>query len=191
MPATTKFSKETIIEAAFNVACQEGLDHMTIRLIAKRMGSSIAPLYVNFESVEDLKKAVMDKAQTIFHSMIKALNHDDLFLRYAIASISFSKKYPKIYNYFLLNEDNPLDSEKNVNMMLTTLRENPTYDKFDKDSLMKFIISMQALQVGLSIIARKSFYQPYLKEKDLVELLDKTGLALINNLLKNMETNND
>lgn len=184
MPAKTLFTKEAVIETAFSIACEEGLEHMTIRSIAKKMGSSIAPIYVNFDNTEDLKKAVLHKAYDIFHEMIESSEHDDLFLRYGIASISFSKKYPRLYDAFLLGEDHPSETQKNVEGMLYTLRKNPTYEKLDTPSLIFFIMSMQALQVGLSIMARKSYYQPYLHVEDMISLLDKTGSTLIENLIK-------
>lgn len=188
MPAKTKFTKEVIIDTAFKIACNEGLDNMTIRLIAKRMGSSIAPIYVNFESIEDLKEAVLDKARIIFQKMINTSNQDDQLLSYAIASIKFSKKYPKLYNAFLLNEDHPLDSHRHVNEMINILHEDPTYRKLDDQSLMQFIISMQAFQVGLSIMARKSYYQNQLKDENLIKIIDDTGKTLLLNLLKTKET---
>ncbi len=184
MPAITIFSKETIIDTAFNIACEEGLDHLTIRHIAKKMRSSIAPIYVNFEHIEDLKKAVLDKAQGIFYEMIHASDHEDLFLRYAIASISFSKAYPKLYDAFLLSEDHPLETKKNVLGMIETAKKDPKCKDLDTPSLMTYIISMQALQIGLSIMARKSYYHSFLSDQEMIKLLDETGLTLINNLLK-------
>lgn len=184
MPAKTIFSKESIIDTAFEIACVEGFEHMTIRSIAKKMGSSIAPIYVNFENTEDLKKAVLLKAQKIYQDMISACEYDDLFLRYGVASISFSKQYPKLYDAFLLNEDHPSETKKNIEGMIKTLRENPSYNKLDSETLMTFIMTMQAFQVGLSIMARKSYYRPFLDVQDIIKLLDKTGSTLIENLLK-------
>jgi hypothetical protein len=48
---------------------------------------------------------------------------------------------------------------------------------------------MQAMQVGLSIMARKSYFQDYIDEKALIRLLDETGNTLIHHILhKNKET---
>lgn len=184
MPANTVFSKEMIVDAAFNVACEEGIDHMTIRNIAKHMGSSIAPIYVNFKRVEELKQAVMEKAQHVYHHMIQSSEHEDPFLRYAIASIEFNKKYPKLYKVFLLEEDDPETSEKNVKKMMDAVLENEQYKNLSKEALMRFIISMQAIQVGLAIMAKKSYYKPYLEDEAVIKLIDNNGEALMDYLLK-------
>lgn len=191
MPAKVQFTKETIIDAAFNIASEKGLDHITIRSVATKIKASIAPIYVNFDSVDALKKAVLDKAQSIYQAMVKAENHDDLFLRYALASIKFSRQYPLIYNAFLLTEDDPLDSELNIKRMLDTIKDIPPYNTLDETVLMRFIMSMQAMQVGLSIMARKSFYAPFLTDDALIKLLDDTGNAFLSSLLLNKENPHD
>jgi AcrR family transcriptional regulator len=189
MSAKTVFSKETIIETAFHIAHEDGLEHMTIRQIAKKMGSSIAPIYVNFETIEDLKKAVLEKARNRFSEMLNQFTHEDPFLAYATASIQFSKTYPKLYNAFLLNEDHPSDTIKHVDGMLSVLKENPKYQSIGHKDLISYILSMQAMQVGLSIMARKSYFQDYIDEKALIRLLDETGNTLIHHILhKNKET---
>lgn len=188
MPANTIFSKDMIVDAAFYVANEQGIEHMTIRNIAKHMGSSIAPIYVNFKHVEELKHAVMEKAQDIYHHMIKLSKHEDPFLRYAIASMEFNKKYPKLYKVFLLDEDDSETSEKNVRKMMDAILENKQYTNLSEEALMRFIISMQALQVGLSIMAKKSYYKPYLEDKDVIKLIDSNGAALMDFLLKQNES---
>lgn len=61
MPPKNKFSKEQISEAAFAIAESEGIDRITIRKVADRLGSSIAPIYVNFTDVEALSKPLLTK----------------------------------------------------------------------------------------------------------------------------------
>lgn len=187
MPAKVKFTKEAIIESAFTIANEQGLDKITIRSVAKLMGSSIAPIYVNFESVEALKKAVLDKAYMSYLAFVKNETHEDLFLRYAIASMKFSKRYPKMYDTFLLDEDNPSNSQRNFQHMLDTLKQVPVYNTLDDDLLTRFIITMQAMQVGLSLMARKSFYEPYLDEEAITTLLNDTGDTLMQNMMKTQE----
>lgn len=59
MPPKKKFSKEQIVEAAFEIAKEEGMSYITIRKVADRLRSSIAPIYVNFDNVEELISVVM------------------------------------------------------------------------------------------------------------------------------------
>lgn len=65
MAPKTKFKKEQIVDAAFEIARTEGLEGITIRKVAERLGSSIAPIYVNFKDVDELIQAVIRKTFTI------------------------------------------------------------------------------------------------------------------------------
>lgn len=61
MPLKPKFTKEQIIDSAFQIAKEEGIDKITIRKVANHLGSSSAPIYVNFKDVQELKRAVIKK----------------------------------------------------------------------------------------------------------------------------------
>ncbi|MFK4997460.1 TetR/AcrR family transcriptional regulator [Bacillus sp. N9] len=61
MPPKKKFSKEQIIDAAFEIAKEEGVSNITIRKVANQLGSSIAPIYVNFKDVDELIYEVIKK----------------------------------------------------------------------------------------------------------------------------------
>ena len=58
MGPKVKFTREQIIDAAFEIARTEGIDSITMRKIAEKMGSSVAPIYVNFNNVDELNEAL-------------------------------------------------------------------------------------------------------------------------------------
>lgn len=62
MAPKKKYSKQQIIDAAFEIAKEEGMSSITIRKVAEHLGSSIAPIYVNFNTIDDLTEAVMQKS---------------------------------------------------------------------------------------------------------------------------------
>ncbi len=61
MAPKSKFKKDQIIDAAFEIARTEGIDRITIRKVAEKLGSSIAPIYVNFKEVDELIQEVIKK----------------------------------------------------------------------------------------------------------------------------------
>ena len=61
MGPKTKFTREQIIDAAFDIARTEGIDGITMRKIAEKMGSSVAPIYVNFKNIDELIEAIFEK----------------------------------------------------------------------------------------------------------------------------------
>ena len=74
MAPKPKFTKEEIIATAFDLARDNGLDSITVRNVAKKLGSSIAPIYVNFNTVDELIQEVVKKAFEISRQMLMEQN---------------------------------------------------------------------------------------------------------------------
>ena len=47
-----KFTKEVIVDAAYDILKEEGFESISARKIAKKLNCSTAPIYFNFETVE-------------------------------------------------------------------------------------------------------------------------------------------
>ena len=55
-----KFTKEIIVNAAYDILKEEGFENISARKIAKKLNCSTAPIYFNFETVEEVKKEVIN-----------------------------------------------------------------------------------------------------------------------------------
>ena len=59
LPKTLKITKEMILDTAFDIAKEEGMNQVSNREIAKRLNSSIRPIYYQFSNTEELKKELL------------------------------------------------------------------------------------------------------------------------------------
>ena len=55
-----KFTKEVIVDAAYDILKEEGFESISARKIAKKLNCSTAPIYFNFETVEKVKEEVIN-----------------------------------------------------------------------------------------------------------------------------------
>lgn len=67
MPSKARITREMILEEAFRIAREEGADRITARSISKRLGCSTQPVLYHFASVEEIRRAVYEKADA-YHS---------------------------------------------------------------------------------------------------------------------------
>ncbi|NLP23868.1 MAG: TetR/AcrR family transcriptional regulator, partial [Syntrophomonadaceae bacterium] len=79
MGPKVKFTREQIIDAAFEIARTEGIDNITMRKIAEKMGSSVAPIYVNFKNVDELNEALIERIISISHQFLAEENTGNPF----------------------------------------------------------------------------------------------------------------
>ena len=97
MGPKAKFTREQIIDAAFDIARTEGIDGITMRKIAEKMGSSVAPIYVNFKNVDELHEALIDRIISISRQILKEENTGNPFRDIGTASLRFAVEYSVIF----------------------------------------------------------------------------------------------
>ena len=67
MPAKAKVTKEMIIDAAFAVARETGVENINARTVSERLHCSTQPVMYHFATIEELKRTVYVKAD-LYHS---------------------------------------------------------------------------------------------------------------------------
>ncbi len=61
MPLKLKIAKETVLQAAYDIARTEGMEGVHARAIAQRLHCSIQPIFANFSNMQELKQAVIER----------------------------------------------------------------------------------------------------------------------------------
>ncbi|WP_100399169.1 TetR/AcrR family transcriptional regulator [Bacillus sp. FJAT-44742] len=170
MPPKTKFTKEQISNAAFEIAKSEGIDSITIRKVADRLGSSIAPIYVNFNDVDELKQAVANKVVQLSQHMIYEENSGNTFRDIGVASLRFAQEYPVLIRDFVMKPNDYFqDHEKEMGSDLVEhMKKDATLEGFTDDELMTILFKMRAFQMGLTIMVANGLLP---KEFDLDKMI--------------------
>lgn len=64
---------------------------ITVRIIAAKLGCSVAPIYVNFETIDELVEAVMQKVNVISASILTEMTGKSSFENLGKASLKFTQ----------------------------------------------------------------------------------------------------
>ena len=65
MPPKVKITKEGIIATAVDVVRKEGVGALNARTVATRLGCSTQPVFSNFETMDQLREAVIKEAEVL------------------------------------------------------------------------------------------------------------------------------
>jgi AcrR family transcriptional regulator len=112
MPPKTRYTRETVLEAALEVVRTEGLPGVSARSVAKQLGSSTAPVSGTFENMQALSDAVV---AAIVGRLLAAIDANeatevDPIRGAAFAIARFTADYPRFYEaLFLHPHDTPPD----------------------------------------------------------------------------------
>jgi AcrR family transcriptional regulator len=181
MPPRKQFTRQQIIDFAFDVAKEEGLAGITARKVASRMGSSVAPIYVNFKDIEELKKAVMGKLWELNQQMAQERYSDYWFLNVGIAGLRFAREYRVLFQDLMLNNNDYLDEYQQQAMreIVQELSKDPDFAGLNEEVIRDFILKMQVFQFGLAVmVAYKKLPEEYDEEAQ-VKLLASIGEDVI------------
>jgi len=61
MPTKVKVTKEMIIDAALEVAREDGAENINARTVSQKLDCSTQPVFYHFEKIEDIRIAVHKK----------------------------------------------------------------------------------------------------------------------------------
>lgn len=107
MPPKAKITKEMVLEAAFQLAREEGMERVSVRAIAKRLGCSTQPVLYCFGSAEELRQAVFDRADRFHQQCLFADQAGDPMLAIGAAYVRFAAQEKQLFR--LLFQSNSLE----------------------------------------------------------------------------------
>lgn len=180
MPPKTKFNKENIVEAAFEIAKENGFSAITARSVAKRLGCSVAPIYVNFETIDDLIEAVVMRVFAVSDELLAKQQGTDLFEKIGKASLAFAREYPILFRELILQPNQYMTSYETLeNAMIEALAEDESMYGFTQEQRKKLFFKMRVFQMGLSAMIANGHMPAWLDDKESEKLLLEVGEELL------------
>lgn len=181
MGPKNKFSKGQIIDAAFEIAKTEGIDNITIRKIAEKMGSSVAPIYVNFKNVDELIEALIARIISISQQLFNEENTGNPFYDMGRASLRFAKEYSVLYRDLVMKKNNYMKGydEKMIPALIEEMKKDPELEGFTVDELKTILLKMRIFQLGLSVMVANGLLPKEYEKQDLMEILSSTAEDVI------------
>ncbi|AKB48301.1 Transcriptional regulator, TetR family [Methanosarcina sp. Kolksee] len=180
MPPKTKFDREAIVEAGFAIAKEEGFAGITARSVAKRLHSSVAPIYINFETIEDLIKAVIERVFALSEELLKKQEGSDLFENIGKASLVFAREYPVLFREMVMQKNPYVASyETFQDTMVEALAEDENLRGLTYDERKRLLLKMRIFQTGISVMTATGNLPSWIDDQAAEALLLEMGEDLL------------
>ncbi len=137
MPPKIKYTRDEVIKAAVNVVEKNGLNSLTARNVALSLGSSTAPVYNHFTTMNDLALCVMKETQRVLLEYASRPYTDRVFLNMGTGVAMFAHEHPLLYRALMLEGDSfsdvvneffdTLESELIKDSRFTSLSDSERY----------------------------------------------------------------
>ena len=176
MPPKTKFNKKAIIDAALDIAKEKGLSHITARSVANRLNSSVAPIYVNFATIDDLVEAVVKRVFTLSEELFEEENGESTFEKMGKASLRFAREYPDLFRELVIQPNPYMTSYQDIeNSLVEALMQDQTMNCLTFKEARRMLLKMRAFQIGLSVMVANGNVPAWLDDKEFDALLMEVG----------------
>ncbi len=110
MSKEVKITKDMILEAAFDIVREKGLEEVSNRTIAKRLECSIRPIYYQFNNSDELKKELYNKIEKYFYKYIMDNMIDNIpyYRQVGINYIKFAREEKNFFKILFMSKSDYL-----------------------------------------------------------------------------------
>ena len=115
MPPKAKFTREEIINAAFEMVRRDGFEVLTARALGASLKSSARPIFTVFKSMDEVQAEVIKKAQRLYESYEdEDIRGANAFKGSGTGYIRFASDEPKLFQLLFMKEKSEVPSPEKV-----------------------------------------------------------------------------
>lgn len=186
MPATEKISKEAIIDAAVDVLREGGYDSINARSVAKKLGCSTQPIYRSFHNMEELKKALTERAIAVHTKHVQdslhvhdgkngANSHYSRYSSYGMGFVQFAAQEKQLFRWLYLSgkQIGPYQNDVLLPEIIQVIVDEYGYNE---EIARKFHQDMAYYAYGLAILANTGHLE--LTNEELMDAFRREFIAL-------------
>ena len=180
MPAARKVSKDEIIDAAVAVLRDGGFSAVNARSVARKLGCSTQPIYFSFQSMEELKAALTERAirmhtRRVRDSLRMHEGNDSRYSSYGMGFVKFAAEEKQLFRWLYLEGEQlgPYQNDVLLPEVIGVITEEFGYPA---EVARRFHQDMTYFTYGLAILANTGHL--HLSETELREAFRREFRAL-------------
>lgn len=152
------FSKEMIVNSAFELFKENGIDSITARGVAKYLNSSPVPIYSSIGSMDELKKILIHKAKELFIDYIQRDYTGLKFCDIAMGAVVFAREESQLYiNVFLKEKSTPNILEEFIKLTLVEAQKDKRLKHLNEEELKKLFLDCWIYVHGLAALVATNY----------------------------------
>ena len=181
VPAARKVSKDEIIDAAVEVLRDGGFSAVNARSVARKLGCSTQPIYFSFQSMDELKAALSERAirmhtRRVRDSLRAHEGNDSRYSSYGMGFVRFAAEEKQLFRWLYLegHQLGPYQNDVLLPEIIAVIVEEFGYSE---EVARRFHQDMTYFTYGLAILANTDHLR--LTEPELREAFRREFRALL------------
>ena len=105
MPPKPKYTKEEIVNAAFELTREKGIDAVVAREVGKRLNTSSSPIFTAWSSMDELKEEVYKLAREKYRQyMADIFDYCPAFKEFGMRCVGFAAEEPNLFRLLFFSK---------------------------------------------------------------------------------------
>lgn len=106
-----RITKEMVVNAAFEIARNSGMEQVMVKNIADKIGCSVQPIYSYCKNMDSLRQDVVEQTNRFIQEYVAAhIDKDDLFRSTGRLYIRLAQEEPHLFRIFILHRRKGISS---------------------------------------------------------------------------------
>ena len=109
MPPKVIFNKAQIIDSSLKIVKEKGFKQLSAREVARKLISSTRPVYENFQSMDELKKTVLQKIVDLLYEYVTRQYTKNAFLNTGVGYVLYARDHREFFKVIFLEDNDASD----------------------------------------------------------------------------------
>ena len=157
MPKKPIYTKDDILDIAYAMVREEGIEALSARNLAKRMNTSTAPIFTAFSGIDEIVVELAKRAKALYSSYIsEGLSNPLPFKGAGMKYIEFAKDEPKLFKFLFMSDNTYVKDtdylpggDSNEGRVRTNLEQSHS---IDSDTARKIYNHLSIYAHGLAVL---------------------------------------
>lgn len=159
MPPKVKIDKDNIIKAAVQIVRERGIDALNARAVAQKLNCSTQPIFSNYDSMNELKKDVMNYAEKIYLDYVYKGMKSNEFPPYkgsGMAYIRFAEEEKEFFKFLFMRDrsNEKIKGTAEDEEIISLIQKNTG---LDREQAFMFHMEMWVYVHGIAVMIATSY----------------------------------
>lgn len=175
------YTKDQILKAAYEVISKDGFSKFTARNIAKKMGISTQPIYLEFKNMQDLKNTLVETVMKDLQENVFSIEHTgnrivDLGMNY----INFAQENRNLYVALFVDEygGGKMMHEVSYDFFKKIVKSDPTYAELSDEYIKALHDGTWITVTGIASLMSSGIIKP--TQEQIIELIQQSIDSIMN-----------
>lgn len=160
MPPKVKVTKDEIVNASVDIIRSNGVQALNARTIAAKLDCSTQPIFSNFTSMDELRLAVMQRADALYNSFLQREVDDGKYPAYkarGMAYIRFAKEEKELFKLLFMRNRTNTDDHYGDDSFQSTISFVQAYTGLNEADATMFHLELWAVVHGIATMFATGF----------------------------------